>query len=407
MLELILDLVVLDSDLMNFLLARLVLDAELLISVELLVVSVLVLLDVLFVLMNVDLEFVDFLLSSVLEIVSVVLELIVLLFDVFELVVKVVESFSELMVLVFNMVKLLSEFMARFLEFLALLLFLFLVLLVVVLDLLVVILKPVVLFFPVSTFLSGASAELDVVSSLFGVMRHSDLHLVDVHSHLVFLLNGVFPFFDHAVFTLEINVSLMLKESNSLFKLVDSVLVKAVHTLHVLEGSVHYHGVRALIREVKTNGGRVAISFEDHFLRFLHLSVSLGVRFLSGMHESVHVLIDSFLTETELFFKFKVELILMVGLLIQLFDSSNQNKVGFLLSVEQVHEVSNFDGNLVSTDCNFSFLGLRLLLGQLSLESFDSLFHHIEFVLVGLLLLFFASTLLFLSILGDGDINAV
>jgi hypothetical protein len=79
------------------------------------------------------------------------------------------------------------------------------------------------------------------------VVRHSNLHFVDVHSHLVFFFDGVLPFFDHTVLTFEINVGLVLKESDSLFELMDSVLVKTVHTLHVLEGGLHNHGVRALV----------------------------------------------------------------------------------------------------------------------------------------------------------------
>lgn len=111
--------------------------------------------------------------------------------------------------------------------------------------------------------------------------------------------------------------------------------------------------MRALVREFEADAFLtvfLVFFFKNLSLNSFHLGMSFGVSFSGSHHESVHVLINSFLSVTKFFFELVVELILVVGLLIQLFDSSNQNKVGFLLSVEQVHEVSNFDGNLVSTD---------------------------------------------------------
>lgn len=196
-------------------------------------VTVLVLFDVFFV--TVDFSF------------SLDLESVVLVLDVFKFVVDVVESFSEFVVFVFDVVELLSEFVTFFLELLALLLLFIFVVLVVVLNLLVFLTETFVLFFPVTFLANGRVTELEMVSSLFGVVRHSDLHFVDVHSHLVFFFDSVFPFFDHAVFTFEIDVGLVLKKSDSFFELVDSVLVKFVHALHIVESGLHDHGVLALI----------------------------------------------------------------------------------------------------------------------------------------------------------------
>jgi len=158
---------------------------------------------------------------------------------VLQLVVQLVESFSEFVVLGLNVVELLLEFVVVLFELLVLLLFLIFVLMEFVLDLIVVFFEMLVLFFPVATFLDTFVTELDVVSSLTSVMRHGNLHLVDVHSHFVLFLDGVLPFFNHAVFALEIDVGLVLKESDSLLKLVNSVLIETVHALHVFDSLVH------------------------------------------------------------------------------------------------------------------------------------------------------------------------
>lgn len=171
----------------------------------------------------------------------------------FQLVVQLVESFSEFMVLRLNVVELLLEFVVVLFELLVLLLFLIFVIMEFILDLLVVFVEMLVLFFPVATFLDTLTTEFHVVSSLFSVMRHGNLHLVNIHSHFVLFLNSLLPFFNHTVFALKIDVGLVLKESNSFLKLVNSVLIETVHALHVLESLVHDSGVRALVREFEAD----------------------------------------------------------------------------------------------------------------------------------------------------------
>lgn len=142
--------------------------------------------------------------------------------------------------------------------------------------------------------------------------------------------------------------------------------------------------------------------------------MSFGVSFSCGQHESVHVLINSFLGITKFFLELVMELIFVVSLLIQLFNSSNQNKVSFFLSIEQVHEVSLFNSVYVGSVSDFSCVGLCFLFGQFFFESFNSFFHHLSLFLCSTVLLIasastsaFASASalgLFLFFFFDGDL---
>jgi hypothetical protein len=404
--------VVLDGDSVEFVLDRLVFSTKFFEFVVLIVITFAVLLDVLFVLVNVDLELVDFLFISLFHSVMTVLEIFVLMNFGLQLYVKMLVLIIPLAVLVLKVLELHSDFVEIVLILLGFFLFVTLVFFEFVADLIVVVVEVFVFFFPVTTFGFAIVTEFDTNFSLFSVMRHGNLHLVDVHSHFVFFFNSVLPFFDHAVFTLEIDVSLVLKKSDSFFKLVNSVLIETVHALHVLNSLVHNSGVRALIREVKADrfGSVVSLAFDKNgLLDLLHLSVSFSIGLLGGPHESVHVLINSFLGVTKLFLKLEVELIFVVGLLFKLFDSSNQNKVSLFLSIEQVHKVGNLDGNLVGADHDLSFLGLCLFLLQFGFEGVDSLLHHFDFsfVDVRVLILFLVFVFVSIAVVGDFDVGGL
>jgi len=139
--------------------------------------------------------------------------------------------------------------------------------------------------------------------------------------------------------------------------------------------------------------------FKNLSLKFFHLSMSFGVSFSGSHHESVHVLINSFLGVTKFFFELVVELILVVGLLIQLFDSSDQNEVSFFLSIEQVHEVSLQNRCFIHSASDFSSVSLCLLFSQFAFESFNGFFHHVCLFLAGTVLLLALGLLFFIFLI--------
>jgi hypothetical protein len=167
------------------------------------------------------------------------------------------------------------------------------------------------------------------------VLLDSDGHLVNVHSHSRFFLDGVFPFLDHSLLSFVIDVSLVFEELDSFTELLDSVHIKFVHFLHVVNHGRYDMFVGLIVTERKRNRGNcgcvagrvmgvsvmglyvVGASTSSMMLKrieLFHFFLGSVISKLCGFFHLVHVLLKGELLVLNLFLECMVQVFKMMDL---------------------------------------------------------------------------------------------